>query len=458
MKADEQVNGDSVDFNTAEEGDAEGTAQQGSREPDLYSILCSSAPRAETDNIAMIAFIIPLPFALGIPHHSTFANVSDKTFRALGNRTWLVTEDGPEVSEHFSSRISASIRVWRPRKPDVFVESLYRDMSRVLRDLTGVDDSPEISIPNEDIAGAVLEASTVLYLEEDDEDDSAAISRAFDLCMESIGLLLRAVRITMNDPRILPVGRMSILPIVPFIVRYGDELQHRYVGAFMVHEGESLPSLQTSEVSSDDAKAAMERVRLARNQFPIFAAEDADARAKRSFYVESDYAAATVFAYTAVEIFCNGLLALLAWEIKTPRPQIVEWLEGEGFERRMRTRFSPLIGGNWDFKSSSSPIHILGEVANVRHRYLHAGIEPTMMQADRALEAFSVVTDFAKDRLAIKKYDFPRTAALIMGEPGLRRKNAWTRRYEKLLHSIVDEDDWVISFATWAVGSEAAYS
>jgi len=115
----------------------------------------------------------------------------------------------------------------------------------------------------------------------------------------------------------------------------------------------------------------------------------------------------------------------------------------------MRSRFHGFLGGNWDFKSSSSPIHLLDEVAAIRHRYLHAGIEPTFSDADMALEAYTEVSEFAKDRLAIKKYEFPRTTALIMGEPGLRRKDAWTRRYQKLIYELANEDNWLKSFSQW---------
>lgn len=442
-----------TDEKKSESAQTQGTEATTSTDSDLLSVLRSSAPVGDSDNVAMIAFVIPLTFALGIPHHSTFMIIGDEDLTSVGGRTWLVTEEGPEFPD-FGTQVGVSIRVWRPRKTDILMESLMQDMTRVVDTIIGNESPRDGILPDEEVAGTVLEASTVLYLEEAEDDLSAAISRAFDRSIDSISLLLRAFRIALGDPRILPIGRLSIPPSIPFVVRYGDLLDDRYTGQFWVNLGESLPYLRTEDVSQEVMTKALERIRLAKHDFPIFAAEDAHARAKRSFFVESDYAATTVFAYSAVEIFCNGLLSLLAWESGRPRLEVVQWLEGQGFESRMRTKFSPFLGGNWDFKSSASPIHGLDDVANIRHRYLHAGAEPSMMDADKALEAFSVVTEFAKDRLAIKAYDFPRTAALIMGEPGLRRKNALTRRLQKKMNGILDEDDWVISFSTWVTGSQ----
>lgn len=441
-----------MDEKESESAQAQKTEAASSSDSELLSFLRSSAPVGDSGNVAMIAFVIPLTFALGIPHHSTFMIIGDEDLTSVGDRTWLVTEEGPELPD-FGTQVGVSIRVWRPRKTDIFMESLVQDMTRVVDTLIGNENPRDVILPDEEIAGTVLEASTVLYLEEAGEDVSAAISRAFDRSIDSIGLLLRALRISLNDPRILPVGRMSILPSVPYIVRFGDALEERHTGLFVVHFGESMPSLRGDDMSPENLKGALERIRRAKNSFPTFATEDAYARARRSFFVESDYAAATVFAYTAIEIFCNGLLSLVAWESGLPRSEVAQWLKDQGFETRMRSRFHGFLGGNWDFKSSSSPIHLLDEVADIRHRYLHAGVEPTFSDADMALEAYVEVTEFAKDRLAIKKYNFPRTTALIMGEPGLRRKDAWTRRYQKLLETIVSEDDWLKSFSTWVATS-----
>jgi len=439
------------DLVTHEIGVGEETQEES--EQDLFSILCSSAPCRDSQNIAMIAFVFPLPFALGIPHHSTFMMMGDEELEALADRQWFVTDDGPELPD-FGTRIGVSIRVWRPRKKEVLINSLVHDMNLVFGALTDNDDVGMFELPSEETAGTVLETSTVLYLADEDEDESAAISRAFDRCIDKMGLFLRALRITLDDPRILPLGRLSLLPSAPFVVRYGDNLESRHVGLFMINMGESLPILGIEEVPPEVARKALEQVRRLSHQFPTFAVEDAFARAKRSFFVESDYAATTVFAHTAIEVFCNGLLSLLMWESGGSRSENIEMLTTQGLETRLRRHYSSRLGGNWDFKSAASPIHIHDEVAHVRHRYLHAGIEPSMHDADLALEAFSVVTEFAKDRLVTKLYDFPRTALLILGEPGLRRKNAWTRRFQKLVDQIVGEDDWLISFSEWMTNSQ----
>lgn len=438
------------DTSPEDSGPSKGTSSSSSfeTEPSLLEVLSSCAPRSNSSDIAMIAFVIPLPFPLGIPHHSTIMIMGNDELQALDERVWLINKDGPEMPD-FGPRIGVSLKFWRPRRTEVVVETLIREMEMVFGSLIDSAEPSNIQFPSENSAGTVIEASTVLYLGDEDKNSSDAISRAFDRCIDEIGAFLRAVRITTNDHRIIPIGRLSLPPSVPYVVRYGESLENKIPGLFVVNMGESWPIFQAEEFSPDMAAQALVRIQHSKNGYPIFSAEDAFARAKRSFFVESDYAATTVFAYTAIEVFCNGLLSLLMWEQGDLRSTNVNILTTQGFETRLRRHYSPILGGNWDFKSTASPISVLNEVSSVRHRYLHAGVEPSLQDADLAMESFSVVSEFAKDKLVTKNYDFPKTSMMILGESGLRRKNAWTRRFERLLQEIENEPDWLISFADW---------
>jgi hypothetical protein len=207
-----------------------------------------------------------------------------------------------------------------------------KDMLLVMSDLGRGEFRGYPELPSDGIAGTVVEASTPLFALNDGDHALQAVSDAFDRSLEEIGLWLRAVRVTVGDPRIFPVGRLSVPPSVPFVVRFGENMDQRLEGLLVVNWGEALPSINVPDVEMDDAAKVMSRVILAKVRSPILAAEDAYARARRSFFVESDYAGTVVFANTAIEVFCNGLLNLLYWESGRSRDQIVEVLSNQGFE------------------------------------------------------------------------------------------------------------------------------
>jgi hypothetical protein len=115
----------------------------------------------------------------------------------------------------------------------------------------------------------------------------------------------------------------------------------------------------------------------------------------------------------------------------------------------MRRQYAPLLGGNWDFKSNASPINLLDTASTSRHRFVHAGVEPNIWDADIALQAFDKITKFAKDRLVANLYTFPRTSFALLSESGLRRKNAWTRRMQLLVEEVEGKEGWLESFGRW---------
>jgi hypothetical protein len=64
----------------------------------------------------MIAFVIPLPFAIGIPHHSTFQLLRDEELSWLAESKWYVSDEGPELPD-LGSRVSVSVRILETSSP-----------------------------------------------------------------------------------------------------------------------------------------------------------------------------------------------------------------------------------------------------------------------------------------------------------------------------------------------------
>lgn len=401
---------------------------------------------------AMVAFVIPLMTPVGIVHGSTVNMQRDETVPWLENIVFQVSEDGPELPlKGPNNRVS--LKFWRPKRSNVLMKQLANEVLKVATAITGEPYSPiESVLDDDDAAGTVVEASTPLF-DFDHRDLQKALSDAFDRSMEELSRLLRVIRIHVQDPTIPLVGRDSLPGGVIYIIRYGnngnDILTERYQGILMVNLGHTIPSDVRDEVDVKTFSDAMMRYSGWMRGDPIFSAEDQFQRGMRARWVEADSQGAVIAFYTAIEIFCNGLLGLCQWESGGTRDDLVDWLENEGFNKRLRDRFHGFLGGNWDPKSSSSPIHALDGVAQVRHRVVHVAYEPTLDEVDNASEAYRQIAEFAKDRLVACRYQLPRTTVLVLGKPGLERKKVLSKKFQRLIDKLTEEEDWLATYKIW---------
>lgn len=401
---------------------------------------------------AMVAFVIPMLSPVGIIHGSTVSMQREETAPWLEDIEFRVSDQGPELPFR-DSHMRVSLKFWRPKRNNLLLKQLAEEMMKVTSSITGEPhDGSAIFFEDENAAGTVIEASTPLF-DANGEGYQKALSDAFDRSIEELSRFLRVLRVHLNDPTIPLVGRDSIPGGVIYIVRYGgddlDILTKTHQGLFMVNFGHAIPSDVREDIDAQTFKQVLIRYSNWIRGNPLFSAEDNFQRGMRARWMEADSQGAVVALYTAIEIFCNGLLGLCQWESGGTREDLMNWLENEGFSKRLRHRFHGFLGGNWDPDSSSSPIRSLNDVATVRHRIVHAGYEPTLEEVDRATDAYGTLCDFAKARLVASRYCLPRTTMVLLGKPGLKRKNAWTKRFEKLAEQLMEEDDWLASYAAW---------
>lgn len=401
---------------------------------------------------ALVAFVIPLLNPVGIVHGSTVNMRRDEIVPWLGNIIFKVSDDGPELPIRDSNNW-VSLKFWRPKRSNVLLKQMADEVLKVASSITGnpYDPTP-ILFDDQGAAGTVVEASTPLF-DIEGLGLQKALSDAFDRSMEELSRLLRVLRIHLHDPTIPLMGRDSLPGGVFYIIRYGsneeDVLTEKHEGLLMVNFGHTLPSDVRDDIDAQTFNDALIRYSRWIRGDPLFSADDQFQRGMRARWMEADSQGAVVAFYTAIEIFCNGLLGLCQWESGGTREELLDWLENEGFDKRLRDRFHGFLGGNWDPGSSSSPLHSLSGVARVRHRVVHAAHEPTLDEVDDVTDAYLQLAEFAKDRLIASRYRLPRTTMLVLGRSGLERKNAWSRRFEKLAEALVKEDDWLQTYTAW---------
>lgn len=225
----------------------------------------------------------------------------------------------------------------------MLVTQLADEVLKVASSITGEPYHPiESILDDDDAAGTVVEASTPLF-DLDGWNLQKALSDAFDRSIEELSRLLRVLRVHLHDPTIPLVGRDSLPGGVLYIIRYGnngeDVLTERHQGLLMVNLGLTIPSDVRDAVDVETFRVAMERYSRWIRGDPLFSADDQFQRGMRARWLEADGQGAVIAFYTAIEIFCNGLLGLCQWESGGTREELLRWLENEGFDRRLRNRF-----------------------------------------------------------------------------------------------------------------------
>lgn len=342
----------------------------------------------------------------------------------------------------------ASLRFWRAESVshDVDEISLLFDTAR--RSL------PDIPEPNDDVPPRPTGARTVVEMavpvaEGDSED---ALSDAFDVGLACLRDFQRAYYLVGGRHPIALASREGMPPGVPLGIRQVTEDQDiwpdglsLYVLNMNVHADARLPDL------TDDQLEVMPLAVRGMQERRVFMTYLEFAREARvAFERDGNYRAAIVFTATAAEVLLDDLLSHLLWEEGLrPEDGAVIFDEAPFLANRVRTQYHPRLGGDWS--SPKSPIEEWKtSTALVRHRVVHGGYEPDIEAVQRAMHAAAGLEDFLVRRVSPKRSvaRFPRTAFKLLGEPGLRRRNRWTRRVEQLTTD-PNEPHWDSTFARW---------
>lgn len=258
---------------------------------------------------------------------------------------------------------------------------------------------------------------------------------------------VRSVRLVTGIPlRDLTYKQLS--PIVPTLVgsrdtdgsvTWGDTavvmLQHHLM---TLMSGEPLPP------------EAVELTRQVVYQFTISRAavvvRDHVGRAD-SLAEQGDYAGAIVSFATACEVSLDNLLSALLWESgHSPSEAAAGW--NISAATRAKTRFAPLLGGNWNFTTSMPLKAWMTDVARPRHRIVHAGGNADGTAAERARTAADRLFAFLAERLVQRGREYPKTVSMLLGHDSIRRFGG--AQVEVLLAAHEEHNDtWEREFRDW---------
>jgi hypothetical protein len=172
-----------------------------------------------------------------------------------------------------------------------------------------------------------------------------------------------------------------------------------------------------------------------------------------AFHVQGDYRATAIQTALAVEVQIYSVLSCLLWEQTFPKPPSDAEIESatkilDKDAQPLRAELGKLLGGDWNSpKSVSTAWQVKG--AKLRNHAVHGGYRPSRQEAADAICAAQELDKFVRDRLARTALRNHRTAAMLLGEPGLERLEAMTQRVRALLDQSLSEPDWKQSYHEW---------
>lgn len=273
---------------------------------------------------------------------------------------------------------------------------------------------------------------------------------ALDIALSELRSIQRAAQVLRRTGTSL--STIERLPLfVPVIVRTAAEVgddRAEQLSVLLATKPDPV-GLVAPEPLDEQSRAVFNRTRARLDSGPFMSHVDLHRDAQFALERMGDRRLGALLLGVASEALLDELLLHLMWEeIRTPEEVARSWYGG--LDKRIRTELPTRLGGSWDI-TQQNPIGAWAlRVASLRHRIAHAGYTPTSDEAQASFEATNALVTHLGDRLVspenLRRY--PRTALALLGESGLRRRNAYNARIRRL-EGDRKEVPWAETFGRW---------
>jgi hypothetical protein len=424
---------------------------------------------ADDPNEPYVTFFFPLPEPLSLPaklafrelvHVSAFGmgwldhaqdrEIGERRHRDLTN-TWVTTSSVilHHVKVDFAAAFGMDAMVTAVR---VGLSGVDEDYSPVSSGLEGDRTVAEIALP---LFVTLTRLNVALPSTGRSESFDATVLAAehvrelFDVALDRVRRLQSAYHVIEHEPLTLLTAEL-LPPIISYLVRTPEEISTK--SPTDVHTFELIQGLNYLTRKPDISDERVTKVINAGQQIsesPLSAYLELDREAAISLMRAGNKRNCVVMAATSAEVILNLALLLMQWEEgMTPEQSAKSWKDG--LVRRVKVEYGNRIGGSWDTAGTGAIGAWDKHVANVRHRVVHAGYDPTAAEAERAIAVSRELVTFIGDRLShggnLNKY--PRAATLLVGTEGLKRRGRLTRAVQDL-QSTPSEANWSSTFGFW---------
>lgn len=293
------------------------------------------------------------------------------------------------------------------------------------------------------------------------EDGVCRISDAFDQGLGLLRELQRAYYLVRRQPM-----RLVTREVMPFAVPFGVRRLFDESGAplpfevslslFFLNQG-MCRDFRGPDFTDDDVEQF--RVSLKQQSYGGFLTDYLEfvRETEVALHLDGSYRAAVLFAATSCEVLFDNLLAHMLWE-EGSRPEDVAGLFAsgrDGITARVKKHYHPRVGGQWSVDQPGAIRNWFTQVAGLRNRVVHGGYDPSFAEATDASRASAALAAYLGDLLAGRTKDYPRTALVLPGRPGIERRGKWHRRLQDLQDDPA-QVNWVATFASWQAAMQRA--
>ncbi len=406
-------------------------------------------------------FFVPLPEPVGLPDGYVV-----RASQPSGTAEWLKAEQQNLGAHRVEATLGSSLRFWQRTVTvtqdldplvDVLFDVAYESLPGRVEPPAGREAPPTTGSQI-----TVVEMAVPVEPFECDSDPVPELSDAFDEGMAAIRYTQRALQVVTRRPLTL-VTRETLPVAVPFFIRqvgkdpYGGWPDAP--GLFLVNINVVLPPPVLDSGQLGDFEDALQHSAFGR---PALKYLDLVSEARLAMTQRGDYRAAVVLAATAAETLLDDLVNLMLWEEGLDPAQAAKLFDkNRSVVKRVANLYRARIGGPWDLAAPGVVSSWKQDLADLRNRVVHGGVEPSLSDCTRALDALGALGRFVGDRLTeptvISRY--PRTALLVIGKPELMARGTWSPRVEQLIGD-PHQPQWIPTFARWrdAVASLSSWA
>ncbi|GGR12309.1 hypothetical protein ACFOE1_10680 [Agromyces mediolanus] len=270
-----------------------------------------------------------------------------------------------------------------------------------------------------------------------DPPDALALSDEFDRGLELIRDVQRSYYLATQDPITL-VAREQLPTMLFFLQNHGQGLEP---GIYLTHHASLRRSVQPAPLS-DDRRQTMAAVLRMNPGNPFWPYANLRREAYVALWLRGDYAAAVITAATAAEVILDTLLRHLLWEEGVSAEDAAAHFSSSTLATRVRRDYGPRLGGKWALDGADPVSTWHRDTAKVRNRVAHAGYEPTLEQANAALQAVIELEVHLMDLICHPKrlHRYIKTALAFTNVPGIKKRGRLSKRVQALIDSTPQSD------------------
>ena len=433
----------------------------GAREGAWHPLADLSGVRRVWSRERLVRFFLPLPEPLALPESYTHTVLRFISSHGDGGREHL-QNGGGELQDRIRDftrdrEFGGAIALHRAKDTADDPWGLATLMAWVAHVLPstgdlGGDPKPDGGSPNGFERDWTI--ADVLVPFDDTNDEEADVTEAFEYALNLVRWIQRAYVAVRNTEPLTLISRERLPVVVPYVFVPGAALsQPPPLGGGEMHllalHHNLWATARAEEFTEAETTAYEGALHAVRDERAFLTFVEFRREALVALWRDGDYRACITWAATAAETLLDELLLHMLWEEGLRPEDAVQPFE-DFLATRVKQHYHVRLRGVWTLGSATPIGNWYRNVAGVRNRIVHAGMMPTLVEAQKALQVLDELLTFACDRLAERKNlsKYPRTALKLVAESGLRKRGCYSRRLRELSEDPA-QPHWDSTYARW---------